>query len=79
MTTTVLLYGDTAPRTLPADFDVDALVKAISLGRHGEQFRIETGPRRAWRFTAGNVLKLRDPRVDYSGLDAQQQWAVAAA
>lgn len=77
MTATVLLYGDTAPRTLPDGFDLDALVKAISLGRYGEEFRVGKSPRRSWRFTAGDVLKLRDPRVDYSGLDATQ-WAVAA-
>lgn len=78
MTATVLLSGETNPRTLPDDFNLDALVKAISLGRYGAEFTVQRSPRRSWRFTAGDVLAIRATGVDYSGLDAAQQWTVAA-
>ncbi len=78
MTATIQLYGDAGPRVLPADFDLDALIKAISVGDYGQQFVVRKSPRRSWRFTAGDVVKIRATGVDYSDLDAPVQRAVAA-
>lgn len=78
MTASVQLYGDPGPRVLPADFDLDALIKAISVGDLTTQFQVQKSPRRSWRFTAGDVVKIRATGVDYSGLDAPKQWQVAA-
>lgn len=81
MTATILLYGETDPRTLPDSFDLDALVKALSLGRYTDRFEIHKSPRRSWRFTAGDVVQIRATGVDYSDLDAPKTWtpqAVAA-
>ncbi len=78
MTASIQLYGDAGPRVLPADFDLDALVKAISVGDYSRRFEVYKSPRRSWRFTAGDVVKIRATGVDYSGLDAPTLRAVAA-